>query len=134
LQNAPSEREKSDQTAAADIQNGTFVGLDLLGDSKNNLFHVTQDSQSVASVNANFSIFMRELLCKPIEEYGKLPVMTMSNHGKTPKFNKYPGVIEWNNCLYLWVNIGGKTGYTNTFSEHGRYMMWYGGSKMKSGT
>jgi hypothetical protein len=107
--------------------------VNLAGAITNAISYVTHDSQSVAALNANFSVFMDEYLGKPIEDYGKLPVMAMSNYGRTPKFNKYPGVIEWNNCLFLWVNIGGKSGYTNTFSEHGRYMMWYGGSKMKSG-
>ena len=86
------------------------------------------------NLEADYPVFLSDRFCQPLEDYGKLPVMVISNHGKAPRFNKYSGVIEWKNCLYLWVNIGGKTGYTNTFSEEGRYMMWYGGSKMKAGT
>jgi len=37
--------------------------------------------------------------------------------------------VEWANCVFLWINIGGSQ-YTNAFSAEGRHMMWYGGSKM----
>lgn len=72
-------------------------------------------------------------LCVPVEHFGKAAVMTLSNHGKLPRFSKYSGALEWLNCVYLWVNIGGTSGYSNAFSEHGRHMMWYGGSKMHQG-
>jgi hypothetical protein len=94
---------------------------------------IVSDTGSCSSLNSNYRLFFDEFLCKPVSEYGKAAVMQLSNFGKVPKFNKYPGVIEWANCLYLWVNIGGKTGYVNNFSESGKYMMWYGGSKMKAG-
>lgn len=63
--------------------------------------------------------------------FGKLAVMEASNGGAAPKFSKYAGVVEWRNCLYLWVNIAGKDGYTNSFREQGRFITWYGGSKMR---
>lgn len=63
--------------------------------------------------------------------FGKLAVMVASNGGSAPKFSKYAGVVEWRNCLYLWVNIAGKDGYTNSFREQGRFVTWYGGSKMR---
>jgi hypothetical protein len=116
------------------MESGIFVGLPNSYEEeslKNAAGHLSQES-SVSVLSANIDLFLNEYLCKPVPEYGKITVMQMSNYGKTPKFNKYPGVIEWKNCLYLWVNIGGKTGYTNTFSEKGRFMMWYGGSKMKA--
>lgn len=72
-------------------------------------------------------------LCQPIEQYGKAAVMTLSNHGKLPRFSKYVGALEWVNCVYLWVNLGGTSGYSNAFSEQGRHIMWYGGSKMHQG-
>ncbi len=46
---------------------------------------------------------------------------------------RYSGVAEWANCVFLWVNIGGKDGYHNAFSEEGRLMTWFGGSRMHSG-
>ncbi|KAJ1396904.1 hypothetical protein B484DRAFT_407186 [Ochromonadaceae sp. CCMP2298] len=70
------------------------------------------------------------LLCEPLSVFGKAAVMQSSNFGVLPRFNKYCGALEWKNCVYLWVNIGGGSGYRNAFSEGGRHMMWYGGSKM----
>lgn len=72
-------------------------------------------------------------LCVPVEHYGKAAVMALSNFGNLPRFSKYCGTLEWQNCVYLWVNIGGTSGYSNAFSEGGRHMMWYGGSKMHKG-
>lgn len=72
-----------------------------------------------------------ENICKSVNEYGKASIMQLSNNNVMPKFNKYPGVIEWLNCIYLWVNIDGiSSDYPNVFSEEGKYMMWFGGSKM----
>lgn len=52
-----------------------------------------------------------------------------------PKFNKYSGVAEWSNCMFLWVNIAAKGGeYLNDFLDDGRFITWYGGSKMHKGT
>jgi hypothetical protein len=59
-------------------------------------------------------------------------VMTLANGGIQPRFNKYSGVCEWNNCAFLWVNIskGGGVNYNNQFNEKGRFITWFGGSKM----
>ena len=36
---------------------------------------------------------------------------------------------------YIWVNIGGAAGdYNNSFSEKGRYITWFGGSRMHADT
>jgi hypothetical protein len=75
------------------------------------------------------------MLGEPIEQFGKAAVMAAANHGSAPKFSKYSGVCEWNNCVFLWVNVMKKVGagYGNTFNEEGRFMTWFGGSKMSSG-
>lgn len=73
-------------------------------------------------------------LCEVVDDYGKAAVMALSNFGKLPRFSKYAGALEWRNCVYLWINLGGKSGYTNSFSEQGRHIMWFGGSKMHQGT
>lgn len=72
---------------------------------------------------------------EPIALFGKAAVMAAANHGSAPKFSKYSGVCEWNNCVFLWVNVMKKVGagYGNTFNEEGRFMTWFGGSKMSSG-
>ena len=75
------------------------------------------------------------MLGEPIAHFGKAAVMAAANHGSAPKFSKYSGVCEWNNCVFLWVNVMKKVGagYGNTFNEEGRFMTWFGGSKMSSG-
>jgi hypothetical protein len=30
----------------------------------------------------------------------------MAHPKKMPKFSKYSGVVEWQNAIFLWVNIG----------------------------
>ena len=67
--------------------------------------------------------------------FGKAAIMAASYFGTAPKFSKYSGVVEWKNCVYLWVNIGVPGGdYNNSFSEKGKYITWFGGSKMHSET
>ena len=45
-------------------------------------------------------------LAEPHTHFGKAAIMTAANHGKAVSFNKYSGVAEWKNALFLWVNIG----------------------------
>lgn len=72
-----------------------------------------------------------------VENYGKAAIMILSSNGILPKFSKYSGVCEWKNCVFLWVNIRRNTsnriGYNNTFNEKGRFITWFGGSKMTGG-
>jgi len=67
---------------------------------------------------------------------GKAAIMSIANGGRPPRFSKYSGVVEWKNCVFLWVNIGGNGGYKNCFSEKGPslFMSWFGGSKMTAET
>lgn len=77
---------------------------------------------------------MPKYLCSLMEGYGKAFVMNLSCENRlNVRFNKYEGACEWKNCIYLWVNIGGTSGYDNVFSENGNYMMWFGGKRMKKG-
>lgn len=83
----------------------------------------------------------KQLGC-PVEAYGKAAVMSMSlgisegfysrSINASVRFNKYSGVAEWKNALFLWVNIihDGSGQYENSFSAGGQYMMWFGGSTM----
>jgi hypothetical protein len=92
-----------------------------------------------ASLTANVHYFLGgdaavpHRLCVPVERYGKAEVMQLSNGGVLPRFSKYCGAVEWRNCVYIWVNVGGSSGYSNAFSEEGRHMMWFGGSRMHAG-
>lgn len=94
-----------------------------------------------SSNNADYDKFLSsELLGIPIEEYGKAAVMKLSMPSPfnvNPRFNKYAGVAEFLNCLYLWVNISSSAAsnnesyrYENSFLNNGRAMQWFGGSKM----
>lgn len=112
----------------------------------------TIDPQSTRSLHANLSLFLgQNNICRPVSEFGKAAVVTMANNGVPPKFSKYSGVLEWKNCVFLWVNLGsgsvpdddveGSVGgrklvestYDNTFLNEGRSFVWFGGSKMTIG-
>ena len=46
-------------------------------------------------------------------------------------FNKYCGVQEWENALFLWVNLGGNdTTVVNEFLNNCEQITWFGGSRM----
>ena len=50
-------------------------------------------------------------------------------HAPTLSWNKYSGVQDWNNAIFLWVNLG--TGDSpNEFLEERTQMTWFGGSRM----
>ena len=49
--------------------------------------------------------------------------------GTKLSFNKYSGVQEWKNCVYLWVNLN-TADSPNDFLDNGRQITWFGGSKM----
>jgi hypothetical protein len=111
---------------------------------------VLADNASCREINSNYEIFIgtdsggdlatedstknNNNLGELLENvgFGKAAIMAASNHNLCPKFSKYSGVVEWKNCVYLWVNLGqSKPGeYINKFTEKGKYMTWYGGSRM----
>lgn len=112
---------------------------------------LSNDSGSIrndfcSSNNADYNKFLSgERLGIPIEEYGKSAVMKLSmpsSFNANPRFNKYSGVAEFLNCLYLWVNIASSAAsnndsstlfrYENSFLNNGRAMQWFGGSKMSA--
>jgi hypothetical protein len=83
------------------------------------------------------------LLGLPLEQTGKDYVISKSfevagssedKHrlgGSRLSFNKYSGVQEWHDCIFLWVNLGAKGGtIVNEFLEGGKKITWFGGSRM----
>lgn len=51
--------------------------------------------------------------------------------GSRLSFNKYCGVQEWKNAIFLWVNLGNKDNpVVNDFLEDGKQITWFGGSRM----
>jgi hypothetical protein len=50
-------------------------------------------------------------------------------------FNKYSGVQEWANAVFLWINLGApKCDVINEFLDEGRRVTWFGGSRMHEKT
>lgn len=82
------------------------------------------------AIKANTKTFLTERLGKAVETFGKAAVVTIANNGVQPSFSKYTGLLEWSNCIFLWVNLDGGSGYDNCFSEEGRFITWFGGSRM----
>ncbi|KAL9189620.1 hypothetical protein ACHAXT_009295 [Thalassiosira profunda] len=81
------------------------------------------------------------LLGKMVEQTGKEFVVNQSfalaasaddqerlAHAKL-SFNKYCGVQEWGNCVFLWVNLGNADS-PNDFLDDARQVTWFGGSRM----
>jgi hypothetical protein len=127
------ETDNVDENTSHSIR-GRFIGSETLVDNCNTTTKNSNSSSGSSSgINATKSLFLHTYLGKPVEQFGKAAVMSMSNGGSLPRFSKYSGVVEWRNAVYLWVNIGGKTGYRNSFSEEGRFIMWFGGSRMHAG-
>ena len=89
-------------------------------------------SDSSRALNAQLDVFLGDNVGKLLDDMSptKAAIMALSNGGSVPKFSKYQGVVEWKNCLFLWVNIGGFGGYANKFLDDGRVITWFGGSKM----
>jgi hypothetical protein len=138
-------REKEVTILSDDLPVGTEVGTNKFLAAEGDAGDASGGSGRCNDIEATLSVFLdkdlsgpdavRVPLCSPVEDYGKAAVMALSNGGALPRFSKYAGAVEWRNSVYLWVNIGGSAGsdYVNTFSEGGRHMMWYGGSRMRPG-
>lgn len=93
------------------------------------------DPKSSRSLNSEYEQFLNELLCIPLDAPTKAEVMSKSYSKGTPKFSKYSGVVEWSNCIYLWVNIANENcDYPNEMREDGKLISWFGGSRMHSDT
>lgn len=128
-------------THTSDLPVGTF-----LSNEKNE-----QNAQNAPVSKAGFASGMQadvafwchpDRLAQPIEEFGKAAVMALSVCGAnglsrstqtSVRFNKFSGVAEWQNALFLWVNLpseGTLGQFDNAFSAGGRHMMWFGGSTM----
>ena len=85
------------------------------------------------------------MLNKPMTETGKAAVVNYisTSSPNLPRnyfvendsvgFNKFSGVLQFQNAIVLWVNFSGKScsdSYENEFLENGREFTWFGGSKM----
>jgi len=63
--------------------------------------------------------------------------MRLGNDPPRLSFNKYSGVQEWKDCIFLWVNLGPKgpsNSVVNEFRDDGTKITWYGGSRMVDDT
>ena len=99
---------------------------------------------SVRSINLNVNKLVlgtTGLLGEMVENTGKEHVINQSfSLSATPydqerlantklSFNKYCGVQEWSNCVFLWVNLA-TADSPNDFLLDGRQITWFGGSRM----
>ena len=93
------------------------------------------DPKSSRSLTCEYEQFINKLLCVPLDAPTKAEVMSKSYSKGTPKFSKYSGVVEWSNCVYLWVNIANENcDYPNEMREDGKLISWFGGSRMHADT
>lgn len=104
----------------------------------------TPASNSVRSIDINVDkLVMGEhgLLGRMTEQPGKEYVINKAfelassmedqQSGTRLSFNKYCGVQEWNNAVFLWVNLGSKDNtVVNDFLDDGKQITWFGGSRM----
>ena len=93
-----------------------------------------------------------DVLGNPLKDFGKVAVITLAcvaANGKSaiPKFNKFSGILQWKNCLFLWINVerkytagsiignaGNGNSYDNEFdviSDTQCNLTWYGNNRMK---
>jgi len=113
---------------------------------------------STRFIQINSKALISANLGRQQEQYGKEVVVNQSSkyslshncntggdNNITISFNKYSGILEWQNALFLWVNLnygckimnrtGSKQGtIVNEFSENGQFITWFGGSKMSEDT
>ena len=87
-------------------------------------------------IHLNLDEIISSYLGQQLEESGKAAVVYESakfSQHQNVTFNKYAGVLEWKNALFLWVNLNqGET--INEFLQDGKQMTWFGGSSMNEKT
>ena len=103
-------------------------------------------ANSVRSIDIDVSKLVlgeNGLLGRMVEQFGKDYVINKSFQvastlqdqqrlsGTRLSFNKYCGIQEWGNAVFLWVNLGSKDNtVVNDFLDDGKKITWFGGSKM----
>ena len=108
--------------------------------------HIAPAANSVRSINidcAKLIIGENGLLWKMMEHPGKEHVINkcfdlaasyedrQRLSGTRLSFNKYCGVQEWHNAVFLWINLGSKDNVVvNEFLNGGKQITWFGGSRM----
>ena len=91
----------------------------LLRDTGGTFFSLSSSSAKCKSRETRINV--QSIVSQCLGKYltpktGKASVVTTASNNPHISFNKYSGVLEWENCLFLWVNLGG----VNTFVEKGR--------------
>ena len=139
--------------------NAAYNDLDMADDTKTDVSTIAKPKRvptytkskpgvpahnSVRSINLNVDTLIlgtTGLLGEMVENTGKEHVINQSfSLSATPydqarlantklSFNKYCGVQEWSNCVFLWVNLA-TADSPNDFLLNGRQITWFGGSRM----
>jgi hypothetical protein len=80
---------------------------------------------SMERTGKEFVIYESFALAATTEEQDRL-------QGSRLSFNKYCGVQEWRNSIFLWINLGNKDNnpVVNDFLEDAKQITWFGGSRM----
>jgi len=103
-------------------------------------------AHSVRNITLHIDPLLSQLLGNFLPKTGKQHVIDTCYDlasTKQPKqsihklsFNKYSGVQEWKNILFLWINFGApNSDVINAFSPHNDdTISWFGGSRMHSET
>ncbi len=117
----------------------------------------TDGKISTRFLDLNVNEVIASFLGQQLEISGKDAVISQmsrfsshNNNYETTKstrisFNKYSGVLEWKNALFLWVNLtsngsticnksNNQANLRNDFFDNGRFITWFGGSKMDEET
>lgn len=135
IANDCSDKVKSDNSRPASPTNFDISSEVLLIRKKSHFKSRGEpDGESLRAKFANMSHFELGSQC---QSFGKAPVMAVANNGVLPKFSKYPGMVEWANAFFLWVNVVGqaKSGaYDNSFEDGGRVIQWFGGKRLHPGS
>jgi hypothetical protein len=100
---------------------------------------------SARAMRLNVPVLLQHCLGQALAHTGKAHVMeyaarvallvsssSSSSVGHTISFNKYSGVQEWDNCIFLWINRGApqSDAVVNEFSKDTRCVTWFGGSRL----
>lgn len=110
---APSSTPAANSVRSIDLDVKTLV---LGKDNDGLLGKMMEHTGKEFVINESFS------LAAPMEDQQRLESTKLS-------FNKYCGVQDWKNAMFLWVNLG-NADTPNEFLEGATQVTWFGGSRM----
>jgi len=121
--------EEAAEADDADDDRNAYINKKSAGGSSSRGANANVGSSSTRVLNADIQLMDANYLGQAISTNSgqiKAAVIRAAVEGGNlePKFNKYSGIIEWANCIFLMVNIHGDATDINLFSDGGRHMSW----------